>query len=761
MLKFSYFVDVLLVLSLLMVSLSVCHTQPYPRWDISILDKSGKLLSNTHAGGLKAPQFSSMDFNGDGVKDLFVFDRNADLVLPFVKTGIEGTIDYRFAPEYISDFPKMIKWALIRDYNNDGIPDIFTCYDNPIIAGNAIAVYKGSLTPNGRLSFELIDPPNVRFRNVLNYQTSSGTYNSIFVNTIDLPSIIDIDGDGDLDIVSFDSGGQYATFYKNVSLEENLGIEAFKYVIADPCWGKFQEAQFNDALTLSDNPTDCALGFHPGDNSDNRHSGTALCILDLNGDFLYDMIIGDIGSSRMTGLINGGTPNNAHIVEKQIDFPSANQKAQISDFVAAYHLDVDGDNVRDLIATTNAINGSENINHIWYYKNEGTDSRPEFNLIKKDFLIDDMPYFYSGAHPVFSDINNDGLIDIIIGTNGIIDPSKERQNRMVFLKNIGTKSNPQYQIEDEDYLSFSQFRTFGVGRLAPTFGDLNGDGSPDLLVGTLQEAFLYSENLAPSSAPYKFDIIQGTFPYRNQSTPLFLIQNIKPQIFDTDGDGLSDIIVGKANRQLNLFVNTGTESNPFFNMDNLQSPNQVDFGNILRSQKETHANASPHFFRSIEDDFMLLGTDNANLELYKLGQIPYPDTFTLISRHLGEISEGRNTVASMADIDADGLYEIVVGNERGGIAFYKTPLAIGKTSASHEAADSQSLKIFPNPTSSFVYIQSEKEFSTALLLDVYGRTIKKIPLNEDIALDDLPVGIYFIKLDSGKSSVVEKLSIVR
>lgn len=764
-LKFMYVRTLFIVgfafLMSVMCGISVVFSQIYERINVEITDKDGRLLPNTHAGGLKAPQFSPIDFNGDGRQDLFVFDRNADLVLPFIKTGEVGSLDYSFEPEYARNFPKMIKWALIRDYNGDNIPDIFTSYDNPLIAGNAVAVYKGTRTPDGHLSFELIDPGQGRFRNVLNYQTPSGTFNSIFVNTIDMPAILDLDHDGDFDIISFDSGGQYALYYKNLCVEEGLEAEAFKYVIEDHCWGKFQEAQFNDDLTLSDNPVECASGFHPGTGSDNRHSGTSLCVLDLNGDELYDMIIGDIGSSGLTGLINGGSGEIAHITQKITDFPTISEKAQISDFVAAYHIDIDEDNQRDLIVTTNAINNSENVNHVWYYKNMDTNASPDFRLIKKDFLIDQMPYFYSASHPVFADVDQDGLTDLVIGTNGILDSSKERKNRIVLLKNTGTKKQPQFRISDEDYLGFSQFQSFGVGRLAPAFGDLNGDDAPDLLVGTLQEAFLYSENTALPSAPYAFNVIQGAFPYRDQSTPLFLIQNIKPQILDANGDGLDDIVVGKANRQLNLFINTGTQSEPYFNMDNFSFPNQSDFGHILKSQPSTHANAAPHFFRSADADYMLLGTDNAQLELYKLGNLPYPDTFALVTRHLGGIYEGRNTVASVADINDDGFYEMVVGNERGGIAFYQSDIPLPTSSATDRTVSAQAVLLYPNPTFGCIHIRTEQEISEVTLADSFGRPVKKLPLQEDICLDELPPGMYQIRIHLTDETINKKVIIVK
>ena len=58
--------------------------QNFDKIDIPVYQNNKQLLL-PFTGGLKAGQFSNIDLNQDGIKDLFVFDRNGDQVLPFIK----------------------------------------------------------------------------------------------------------------------------------------------------------------------------------------------------------------------------------------------------------------------------------------------------------------------------------------------------------------------------------------------------------------------------------------------------------------------------------------------------------------------------------------------------------------------------------------------------------------------------------------------------------------------------------------------------
>ena len=78
-------------------------------------------MNNAWAGGLNAPIFSQIDLNGDGKKDLFIFDKDGSRITTYINNGTPNNIDYHYAPEYRSKFPKGLHdWVLLYDFNCDG-----------------------------------------------------------------------------------------------------------------------------------------------------------------------------------------------------------------------------------------------------------------------------------------------------------------------------------------------------------------------------------------------------------------------------------------------------------------------------------------------------------------------------------------------------------------------------------------------------------------------------------------------------------------
>ncbi|MCZ2101408.1 MAG: T9SS type A sorting domain-containing protein [Chitinophagales bacterium] len=743
------FRNVWVVMSLLLSV--VAYGQEFQRLDVPVY-KDGKLLSLLNAGGLRSPQFSNIDFDGDGMLDLFVFDKNGDVILPFVKIGTPGTLDFRFAPEYIARFPKLQAWTLLVDYNGDGIKDIFT--SSSVLPNCCIEVWKGNRDVEGKIFYEQVTFDNLPFRDILQFQIG-GSYTNIYVSAVDLPAIVDVDGDGDIDIISFEPDGSYASFYKNVAVEEGLGADALKFIRQDICWGKFSEDQYSEILSVSSSPFSCAHPFTGGGNTGIRHAGSTLTIFDMNGDGLLDLLLGDIDSPRLVKLTNGGSPENAWMREIEMNFPVDDVPVDLGYFISAFYVDANGDGKRDLIVTPNDVSIGENNNHIWLYLNNGSDAAPIFNLNKKDFLVDQMPFFYGGTHPAFADVNNDGLVDIVLGINSILKKNNQYENRLILLLNTGTATHPVFHVADEDYLGFSR-ETQYVGRLAPAFGDLDGDGRPDLLIGDAYGQLYFFKNIGAPGHPY--DFAPAIYPYFD----IFVGQNAKPLIMDMDGDGLMDLVVGKKNNELNFFKNQGTATEPIFSFNPGSAPNVRQLGNIFTGNDYYTQNGAPAII-TLHDGKrrLIMGSEAASFRSYEIPE-NFGSDYTLEATNLGQVYEGRKVVPAFYDINNDGYYEMVVGNERGGLSFYTTSFKMGTSSVSNDYKRENTLVMFPNPASHLVYVASDLSDAVIQLRDVQGRILSTFNNGAYNVLDrSIPDGLYLITVSSGQGYYTEKLVIRR
>lgn len=99
--------------------------------------------------------------------------------------------------------------------------------------------------------------------------------------------------------------------------------------------------------------------------------------------------------------------------------------------------------------------------------------------------------FGSTSNPVFVDYNQDGLVDLLIGTEGIIDQTHKQVPSLILFKNTGTSTQPQYTLIDSNYLNFRKYITGSLppSSFAPSFGDMDNDGDLDMLVGEYYGSF--------------------------------------------------------------------------------------------------------------------------------------------------------------------------------------------------------------------------------------------------------------------------------
>ena len=157
-----------------------------------------------------------------------------------------------------------------------------------------------------------------------------------------------------------------------------------------------------------------------------------------------------------------------------------------------------------------------------------------------DFLQNEMLETGQGACPVFFDYNADGLMDIVVA-HGVYDAGIPGiVSRLSLYKNTGTATAPAFQLMDEDYASLSNYNLFFP--IAATFGDLDGDGDQDMIIGDFAGNIHYFNNSAGPGNTASFLL----------TTPVYMGidvgNNATPQLVDLDNDGLLDLVIGKIGR---------------------------------------------------------------------------------------------------------------------------------------------------------------------------------------------------------------------
>ncbi len=742
-----------LLLSLLLTT--SIFAQKFNRLSFSA-EKNGKNLLFPFTGGQNAPQFNTADLNQDGKLDLVVFDRIGNIVSTYLNGGTANKTDYAYAPQFVENFPKMREWLVMRDFNGDGAADIFTYSDTNV---DGISVWKG-FYENKNLKFKRIVFKGMT-NNVLPFYLNNTPIN-LYVSGQDYPEINDIDGDGDLDVLTFENGGGSVDWYKNMAKEENLSKDSLLFILEDKCWGKFYESGLTKQLDLSISPNKCfstVKGELP--ERGGLHAGSTLLSYDKDGDGDMEILLGDISFKNINLGINGGTKSAAWINSQDNVFPDPDMPVNMDIFPASFMFDANNDGKKDYFAAPNNINSSEDVNNAWYYENVGTSSLPVFEFRKKNFLTEDMLDFGSNTIPTFADIDADGLTDIIVGVGFSFKNNIDVEGRLVFLKNIGTKTNPKYRIEDDNWLNFSQLKNNSY-YFAPAFGDLDDDGDQDLFVGDNSGGMFYLENTAGASKAMLFDAnkILNNFPYQN----IDIGQNATPQIVDLNRDGLKDFVLGESNGILFFMKNIGTKTVPKFNPDKKSSINIDTLGGVNVKEFGNSKGFAAPYLLDLNGKFNLF-VANLNGKIARFTNIDknLSGKFTQIDPDFGQIREGFYESIAMNDIDNNGFLDVLVGNQRGGLAFYQSNLKTDGSTNTTDFFDIKKIQIAPNPASSSVNICFENpnyQQYNIQIINCLGQLVHQesiVTERTDISVQNWAKGLYFVRIFNEKGELVQKI----
>ena len=685
--------------------------------------ENGNRFKSALSGGINSGQFSEIDLDLDGIRDLIIFDKAGNRINPFL--NINGT--YIYAPEYRINFPITHDWMLLADYNCDGKNDIYT------YSTGGITIYKN--TSNTSLNFTLVDSLVL---------TDLGSHNqNIVVFGSDIPAISDIDYDGDLDILTFGITGGFIEYHKNMAIEMTGNCDTIAFKKTDECWGLFYEGLNSYVLNC---PNCQCPSIMQTSTIKQKHGASTLLAIDIDNDNDKDLVLGDDTYKNLNLLINGGDNQNAIIVSVDSVFPknfNNTLEVNIDVFPSSYYIDVTNDGIKDLIVSTNS-DFAENFESCWIYENLGQNNSPDFHFVEKNFLQGKMVDLGKSAFPTFYDYNNDGLLDLVIGNYGYHDINNpDPLSSLALFKNIGTNNIPEFDLIDRNWQNIASInlnisQNIPAYSLSPTFGDLDGDGDHDMILGDESGLLHYFTNQ------------NGNFTISTPNYQNIDIGNIaQPQLVDVNRDGLLDLIIGEQDGTINYCPNSGSISNASFDTI-IQNWGGIDVDSSFISS----GFSSPKLIDINGTYQLFVGSYTGKIYHFTNIDGNINGLFTELNQ-TDNIWDGGKSAIAISDINNDMKIDMIIGNVAGGISYFSSDTMLINLNQENIIKNNK-LILYPNPSDGSFSVESEQNG----LVMIYNLLGQKIYVKEKdtkrININNLRKGIYQIKLNTLTQTIIIK-----
>jgi len=317
---------------------------------------------------------------------------------------------------------------------------------------------------------------------------TSNPFDGLSVGSFSAPVFVDIDGDGDSDLLVATVSG--LTYF------ENTGSAT---------------APAYQAISQTASPIS---GLDVG-------ASAKLAFADIDGDNDFDAVVG--GSSGTLAYYENVGDANTPTFALQSGTANPFSAVNVGSSSTPTFADIDGDG--DLDAVVGSAEGT-----LSYFENTGSTTAPTY--VERTGSANPFDTVGAGIYitaPTFADIDSDGDLDLVLGTGF---------SGLQYYENVGSAANPVYSLQTG---TANPFNAIVVGEAAfPAVADVDGDTDIDVVVGGVNagairylDNLLISPNVPPTGSPT--GIVANTV----EDTPLVIdLATLTQGFTDANGDDL-------------------------------------------------------------------------------------------------------------------------------------------------------------------------------------------------------------------------------